>query len=164
MIGEGEEAPSFTLPGTEGESIHEYSLADLTDDGPALLLFYPFDFSPVCADQLCTFRDAEWLIFTEALDVVGISIDSVHAHKQFITEYDLQFPLLTDRLGNAAEAYGLLLDEFEEHPRVPKRAVVAVDDSQNVRYTWAADSQYASPGIDAIEESIGWYRSPPEEE
>lgn len=155
-----ETSPEFTLPGTDGETIRSYSLEELTEGVGAILIFYPFNFSPVCTDQLCTFRDAEWLTFTDGLEVVGISVDSVYSHKQFINEYDLQFPLLTDRLGEVAESYGFLKEEFEDHPRVPRRSIVAVDDSRRIRYTWVPDSQYEAPQVDELEDSISWFRNP----
>lgn len=158
MIEVGQEAPNFTLPGSNGESIDQYSLADSIDDGPVILLFYPFDFSPVCADQLCTFRDAEWLTVTEDVDVWGISPDSAYSHQQFSQEYRLQFPLLSDRLGEVAESYGLLLDEFEHHKAIPQRSIIAVDSDQTIRYRWATEDQYESPTIDDVEAAIDWYR------
>jgi peroxiredoxin len=73
MIQERETAPDFTVPGatSDGNAITQYTLSDAVSDGPVILLFYPFDFSPVCVDQLCTFRDMEWLAFTEGVDVGG---------------------------------------------------------------------------------------------
>lgn len=154
-----EAAPGFTIPGTEGESIDTYSLTDSLTDGPTILVFYPFDFSPVCGDQLCTFRDAEFLTFTEGVDVWGISPDCAYSHQRFIEEYDLQFPLLTDRLGEVAAQYDILLDEFEHHKNIPKRAVISVDSSRTIRYRWIADTQYESPDIEDVESSIAWYRT-----
>lgn len=158
MLETGMPAPGFTVPGTDGDTIEEYSLAEFTEEGGVVLTFYPFDFSPVCADQLCTFRDAEWLTVEEGIDVLGISPDSAYCHKQFIEAYDLEFPLLTDRLGSVAEDYGLLLEEFECHEAIPKRAVVAVDSDRTVRYVWTPETQYQAPSIDDLEESIAWHR------
>lgn len=160
MISQHEQAPDFTVPGTDadGESIRQFSLSDAVTDGPVILLFYPFDFSPVCVEQLCTFRDIEWLTFTETVDVWGISPDSAYTHRAFNDEYDLQFPLLTDRLGNVADRYGVLMEEFENHENVPKRSIVAIDDDRTVRYAWEAENQYEAPGMEEIRATIDWYR------
>lgn len=160
MIQEHEQAPDFVVPGTDaaGESIRQFSLTDAVADGPVVLLFYPFDFSPVCVEQLCTFRDMEWLTFTDGVDVWGVSPDSAHSHKAFTSEYDLQFPLLTDRLGKVADRYDVLLEEFEQHEHIPKRSIVAIDRDRTVRHTWQADTQYDSPTTDEIEETIAWFR------
>lgn len=154
----GNTAPCFTIPGTDGESIEQYSLAESVANGPTVLLFYPFDFSPVCVEQLCTFRDAEWLTFTEDVDVWGISPDSAHSHRAFSNKYDLQFPLLSDRLGEVADQFGLLIDEFEHHKAIPQRAIITIDSAQTIKYRWVADGQYQSPAPEEIEGAIAWYR------
>jgi len=95
MINEGASAPSFTLPGLRDGEQTEYSLDETTaNDRAALLVFYPFDFSPVCTNELCAIRDAEWFQLTPALDVWAISGDSVYAHRAFAEEYGLNFPYL----------------------------------------------------------------------
>lgn len=135
----GDEAPRFTLPGTEGEEISSYSLEEHTDNGVAILLFYPFDFSPVCTAELCKFRDAGFFEFTSDVDVLGISTDSVYAHREFITQHDLPFPLLSDNRGTVSGDYGLRYDEFEQHEAVSQRALVVIDDSRRIEYLWTAD-------------------------
>jgi peroxiredoxin len=135
----GDRAPRFTLPGTEGSEISQYSLADHTERGVAILLFYPFDFSPVCTSELCEFRDAEFFEFTTDVGVLGISTDSVYAHREFITKYDLPFPLLSDNGGTVSANYGLRYDEYEQHEAVSQRALVVVDDAREIAYTWTAD-------------------------
>lgn len=158
MIRIGQEAPAFTLPGSDGDSIKQYSLTEGTKDGPVILLFYPFDFSPVCTEALCNFRDAEWLTVGNGIDVWGISPDSAYSHQRFIQEYDFMFPLLSDRLGEVAERYGLLLEQFEHHPYIPIRSIIAIDSAQAVRYIWTTDDQYESPSLEIIESAIGWHK------
>jgi peroxiredoxin len=144
----------FSLPGTEGEDIRKYRLSDFTEDGAAVLVFYPFDFSPVCTEELCRFRDAEWLTFTEGVDVVGISRDSCYAHKRFIREYGLSFPLLSDTQGEVIERFDLIYDELEHHAGVPKRALVTLDQSHDVRYRWQTEDAYNGPDMDELQESV----------
>jgi hypothetical protein len=88
----------------------------------------------------------------------GISADSAHCHKEFISEYDLGFPLLTDRLGEVANKYGILLEEFEHHKNIPKRSIVAIDSSRTIQFTWAPDTQYTPSDISEIEDILSWYR------
>lgn len=135
----GESAPNFRLPGSDGTSIEEYHLREYTESGVCILLFYPFDFSSVCTAELCTFRDAEWLLFTKGVDVLGISTDSAYSHQEFINKHDLPFPLLSDSGGEVTAQYGVLRDELEGHTRVCQRAIVIVDSSDTVRYKWVAD-------------------------
>lgn len=146
--------PDFTLPGTEGEEITEYQLSDHTDTGAVVLISYPFDFSPVCTDVLCDFRDAEYLSFTDDIDVFGLSLDSCYAHQKFIKEYDLPFPLLSDPTGRVTEQLGLAYDEWEHHKGVPKRSILTIDDSQTVRYKWSTEDAYESPGLDDLHKAV----------
>lgn len=146
----GDKAPRFTLPGTDGDEISNYSLDDYTDRGVAILLFYPFDFSPVCTAELCAFRDAEFFTFTPDVDVLAISTDSVYAHREFINKHDLPFPLLSDNGGNVSAQYGLRFDEFEQHKAVSERALVAIDADQRIGYFWKADDTTKEFDIDVL--------------
>lgn len=117
-------------------------------------MFYPFDFSPVCTEVFCRFRDAEFLTFTGDVDVFGISRDSCYAHKRFIQEYDLPFPLLSDTDGEVVERFDLVYDELEHHPSVPKRAILTLDESHDVRYKWYTDDAYTAPNYDELRQSV----------
>jgi peroxiredoxin len=153
MLNTGVSAPDFEIIGTDGDEIRQYSLADLTESGAAVLLFYPFDFSPVCTAELCEFRDSEWLTVTPELDVVGISTDSTYSHRVFIERNDLPFPLLSDHDGSVSDAYDVLEDELEEHPQVSSRAVFLVDEELTIRYAWEAEVYTDDPDIDAVNEA-----------
>lgn len=159
QLSPGETAPDFTLPGTAGAEIETYRLSDHLERGPVVLTFYPFDFSPVCTDQLCSLSEAEWLTVDDRVDVFGISVDSAHAHRRFIEEYDLLFPLLSDRLGDVAEAYDVLHEEWEEHPRVSQRAVLAIDRDRTVRYRWSTENSLEQPTLDEMADAVEWWRN-----
>lgn len=154
----GDTAPTFTLPGTDGETIEQYSLTDSLEDGPTVLAFYPFDFSPLCTNQLCSFRNAVWLTFTEGVDVWGISPDSAFSHRAYSNEHDFRFPLLSDGPREVTDEFGLLLEEYEQHKSVPRRAIVAIDGSRTVRYRWAAADTHELPTTEIIESATEWFR------
>lgn len=161
MLSYQKTAPDFTLPGTEGDQIEKYNLQSHTEEGAVVLVFYPFDFSPVCSEVLCAFRDAEFLTFSENIDVFGVSLDSCYSHQRFIEEYDLSFPLLSDTVGHVTEQYGLAYDEWEYHQGVPKRALVVIDDTNTVRYTWKTEDAYESPTLDDLQDAISWITGDP---
>ena len=54
MLNTDEKAPEFTLPDQDG---HDISLSSLIKDGPAILYFYPADFTPGCTREACSIRD-----------------------------------------------------------------------------------------------------------
>jgi peroxiredoxin len=155
MVEEGDTAPTFTLPGVVGETADTYQLRVATDDGHAvLLLLFPFDFSPVCTNELCAIRDAEWFQFTPELDVWGISGDSVYAHQAFADEFGLNFPLLSDSHGRVAEAYDVCYEEWENHEAVPQRAVFLVDSDQTIRYAWETEDAFMKPDFFPVKEAL----------
>lgn len=154
MVTEGETAPDFELPGTLGDGFDAYRLTDYLDAGAVVLAFYPFDFSPVCTEALCRFNDSELLLFSDDVDVFGISLDSCYAHERFINEYEIHFPLLSDTIGRVTDAYGLAYDEWDGHEGVSKRALVTIDETQTVRYVWQTDDAYDQPSIDELQEAV----------
>lgn len=154
MITEGAHAPGFTLPGSDGEKLTEYELSTFTDAGATVLVFYPFDFSPVCTSELCEFRDAEWLTITPDVDVLGISTDSAYAHKRFIQMNDINFPLLSDTGCEVIEEYGVRYDEWEGHRKVSKRAIAILDADQRVQYRWQTENAIENPDLSEIHSAI----------
>lgn len=155
MVQKGDAAPGFTLPGVDEGVDETYSLREKTDEGSAVLLvFYPFDFSPVCTNELCAIRDAEWFQLTPDLSVWAISGDSVHAHRAFAEKYDLNFPLLSDSHGRVAESYDVCYDQWEDHECVPKRGVILIDADQNIRYVWQTDDAYDKPDFFPVKAAV----------
>jgi peroxiredoxin len=155
MFREGNHAPNFELPGTADGQVDTYSLGEAVNAEKAvLLLFYPFDFSPVCTNELCAIRDAEWFQFTPGLEVWGVSGDSTYAHDAFVAEYGLNFPLLSDYHATVAADYDVHYDEFENHTGVPKRAVFLIDPDQTVRYAWATDDAYEKPDFVPVKAAL----------
>jgi len=154
MLLEGDTAPAFDLPGTDGDEIRTYALADHLGDGAVLLAFYPFDFSPVCREELCSLRDAEWFTVSGAVDVLGISTDSAYAHRAFVQELGLSFPLLSDADGSVSDAYGVRYDSWEDHPGVARRAMFVVDEAGTVQYDWAAGDATERPPMEAVRDAL----------
>ena len=103
MIGEGEQAPDFTLESDAGEQI---SLAGLRGK-PVVLYFYPKDYTPGCTAQACGIRDAYGEFEQAGAIVLGVSPDKVKSHVKFKDKYDLPFALLADPEHELAERYGV---------------------------------------------------------
>src|SRR5438105_13199731 len=106
----GDPAPDFTLPSTVGDKV---SLSDYRGKKNVLLMFYPLDFSPVCSvenkqcAQMLPSRGAD------DVQVLGISVDSLWAHKAFAAQNDIPYPLLADfhPKGEVAKKYGVYLED-----------------------------------------------------
>ena len=155
MLEKGASAPPFTLPGCSDGEMTSFSLDEtVARERAALLLFFPFDFSPVCTNELCAIRDAEWFQLTPELDVWAISGDSVYAHRVFAEEYGLNFPLLSDTAGRVAAAYDVCYEELKSHERVPQRAVFLIDSTRTIRYAWATDDAFEKPEFFPVKEAL----------
>lgn len=95
-------APEFALPDANGKTV---SLADVLAKGPALLVFYPGDFTLVCTKQLCDYRDRFDEFKDLGIQVVGISANPPTSHARFAKRYAFPFKLLTDEESKVAKAY-----------------------------------------------------------
>jgi thioredoxin-dependent peroxiredoxin len=100
---EGDKAPDFSLPSSDGETV---SLKDLKGKS-VVLYFYPKDDTPGCTKEACDFRDLRKKFQSEGAEIYGVSFDSVDSHNKFITKYKLPFPLLSDSDKSVATAYGV---------------------------------------------------------
>jgi peroxiredoxin Q/BCP len=98
---EGMKAPDFTGQTLEGP----VSLADYR--GKTLVLyFYPKDDTPGCTTEACNFRDNFARLKAAGVEVLGVSKDSLAAHRKFQQKYELPFRLLSDTDLTVLQAYG----------------------------------------------------------
>ncbi|MEW6056914.1 MAG: peroxiredoxin [Bdellovibrionota bacterium] len=99
----GTQVPEFSLKDQNGQQVQ---LADILRGGPALLVFYPGDFTMVCTKQLCNYRDNLEAFNQFGIQIVGISGNPSESHAEFAKEYDFSFRLLSDPKKEVAKAYG----------------------------------------------------------
>ena len=150
MIEPGTSAPDFTLPDQDGTDVTLVSLRGET----VVLVFYPLDFSPVCADQLNVYQEILPELEARGARMFGVSVDSGFAHKAFQRELGISIPLLGDfhPKGEVARAYGV----YNEERGVAQRALVMIDPEGVVCFSYASPSPLEIPGanliFDALEE------------
>ncbi len=99
----GDTAPDFELQDQDGQTV---TLDALLAQGPLVLYFYPFDFSPVCTAQACAMRDRFDGAAVKGIQIVGVSAQSVSSHKRFAAAHNIPFPLLSDPRKTMIRAYG----------------------------------------------------------
>lgn len=104
----GETAPGFSLRGPDGEYV---TLSDYRGRSTVVLAFYPLAFSRVCSNQLPSIEHDLDRIRSLGAEVLGISVDSHHANREFGKRLGLSFPLLSDFHKQASAAYGVLDSE-----------------------------------------------------
>ena len=111
---QGQPLPEMDLTAEDGSRV---GTDDLTGQR-TVLYFYPKDDTPGCTKEACAFRDRMQDYGQADIKVYGVSLDSPESHREFREKYNLNFPLLTDENGRAAEARGILRDNGEVANRV----------------------------------------------
>lgn len=102
-VTEGQQAPDFALPATDGSTIR---LSELRGK-KVVLYFYPKDDTPGCTKEACSFRDNLSALQSLRVVVLGASPDSIASHQRFAQKYGLTFPLLADEGAQVATLYGV---------------------------------------------------------
>lgn len=121
---EGDQAPDFELPGTDGPfrlSAHRGKRV--------VLLFYPGDNTPVCTRQFCSYRDHAEDVSGLGAAIVGISNQDLDTHAGFVAKHGLNIPLLADEDGVVARSYGAWRPIAGT-----RRAVFAIDEEGVIRH------------------------------
>jgi peroxiredoxin len=148
MIAAGTPAPGFTLRDQDGE---EVSLADFKGR-KVLLVFYPFDFSAVCSDQLSLYQEVKPEIDAKGVTVLGVSVDSPYAHKAFQEKLGIDYTLLSDfePKGEVARAYGSYLDGLG----FANRTLVLIDEEGTVAWAYESPNPGEFPGANVIFDAL----------
>lgn len=114
-------APDFTLKTTPDQAV---SLTDFRGS-PAILAFYPADFSPVCGDEMSLYNEILPEFQKFGAEIMGISVDGVWCHLAFSKARNLHFPLLSDfePKGEVARKYGV----YNKKEGICERALFVID-------------------------------------
>ena len=117
----GDQAPDFTLEGTQGS----FRLSELFAQRERwCFAFYTEDNTPLCSNEVAMFRDDYDVIQELGAEVIAVSADSVDTHADFAKRLGcVPFPLLSDAGLTAARAYGVMDDAGKRS----RRAVFVID-------------------------------------
>ena len=129
----GDQAPNFEAVTTKGK----IKMSEFAKDKWIVMFSHPADFTPVCTTEMSGFaiRKNEF----DALDteLLGLSIDSVHAHLGWVqnvrenTGVYFDFPIIADIDMKVSKLYGMLQPNESETAAV--RAVFFIDPSKKIR-------------------------------
>jgi peroxiredoxin len=152
IVGAGTPAPEFTLKREDGS---DFTRADL-EGRTTVLVFYPFAFSPVCADQLNVYHEVLDELAAEGATLYGVSCDSSWSQKAFREALGVSIDQLSDfePKGATCRAFGVL------HPGgFPERALVVVGPDGNVKWSHRAASPGDLPGVNVLWDGLAAARS-----
>ncbi|MDX1303764.1 peroxiredoxin C [Photobacterium sp.] len=135
----GRPAPDFTAAAVlgNGEIVDSYNLFENIKGKPAVIFFYPLDFTFVCPSELIAF-DKRYADFqAKGVEVIGVSIDSQFSHNAWRNTAvedggigAVQYPLIADTKHEICQAYDV------EHPEagVAFRGSFLIDKEGVVRH------------------------------
>ena len=133
------QAPDFTAAAVlgNGEIVENFNFKRHISGKPAVVFFWPLDFTFVCPSELIAFDHRYKEVQARGVEVVGVSIDSQFTHNAWRkTPTDkggigeVQYAMVADVKHDIAKAYGI------EHPEagVALRASFLIDKNGVVRH------------------------------
>ena len=143
VLSPGTRAPDFSLKKSPTENM---SLADLKGR-PAVLIFYPADWSPVCGDELALFNEILPEFERYDAQLVGISVDGLWCHQAYAKDRHLDIPLLADfePKGEVARRYGA----YRAREGTSEQALFVLDAEGTIRWSYLSDID-KNPGADGV--------------
>jgi peroxiredoxin Q/BCP len=149
----GDKAPDFSLPASTGGNV---SLKDFAGK-KVVLYFYPKDDTPGCTTEACGFRDVNQDLVDAGAVVLGVSADDLESHGKFRDKYGLNFPLLSDKEKEVANAYDAWGERQVQGRTVigMKRMTFLIDQEGKIKKVWPAvrPDGHAQEVLDALKEN-----------
>jgi mycoredoxin-dependent peroxiredoxin len=125
----GEHAPDFELRDQHGTPVR---LSSFRGAKNVVLVFYPLAFSRVCSGEMCALRDEFPGVNRDDVELLTVSVDSVHSHRAWADAEHFEFGLLSDFWphGAVARLYGV----FDPERGYAVRGTFIIDTGGVVRW------------------------------
>ena len=148
----GDKAPSFELVDTD----LKMRTLDEFKGKKVVLSFFVAASSPVCTNEMCTFRDSLSELSNLGAQVVAISNDGPFANKAFAEKYNLRFPVLGDYKSKTIRDYDILMPHLlhVKDYDAAKRSVFIVDENGKIVYKWVSDNPLVEPNYNEIKDFL----------
>lgn len=99
----GDKAPNFEAKDHQGiiRKLSDYKQKKL------VVFFYPKASTPGCTAEVCNLRDNFHLFQSKGYEILGVSADSEKRQHNFVSKYELPFPLLADENHHVIHSFGV---------------------------------------------------------
>ena len=99
----GDKAPSFETKDHQGivRKLSDYYGKKL------VVFFYPKASTPGCTAEACNLKDNYQTFLANGYDILGVSADSEKRQQNFVSKYELPFPLLADEDHQVINGFGV---------------------------------------------------------
>ncbi len=140
MLNPGSKVDNFMAPAMVNGDKGSLSFNDYKGKW-TVLVFYPFDFTPVCASELVAFNESLGELDKRGAAVIGASCDTIFSHiawnKELATHKTasgeavggIKFPVIGDNTKHVAKQFEVL----NEEKGCPHRAAFIIDPNHVVR-------------------------------
>jgi peroxiredoxin len=148
----GDIAPNFELPDTD----LKMRTLDEFKGKKIVLSFFVAASSPVCENELCTFRDSWQELSNLNAEVIAISNDGPFANKAFAEKHNFKFPLLGDYNSKTIRDYDVLMKDLLhiKDYNAAKRSVFVIMEDGKIGYKWVSEDPLKEPNYDEIKEFL----------
>ena len=147
----GTKAPTFTLKSKQAEGLVDVSLPV---GKKTVLLFFPFAFTGVCKEELCTISGGLDAYTALSAEVLAISVDSPFAQEGFAQSASISVTLLSDFNKEVSAAYDVLYEDFIGFKGVSKRSAFVISESGEIVYAWSSDNPKDLPAFDEVQAAL----------
>ena len=130
----GDPAPDFSAVTTHQT---DFNFSAWQGQNWVVFFSHPADFTPVCTTELVAFSQANDLFRAKGVKLVGLSVDSLHAHLAWIRNIQekmgvtVSFPMIADADRSIASLYGMIHPGASSTATV--RAVFIIDPKRVIR-------------------------------
>mmetsp|Transcript_51015 Transcript_51015/g.100278 ORF Transcript_51015/g.100278 Transcript_51015/m.100278 type:complete len:171 (-) Transcript_51015:186-698(-) len=140
----GDVMPEFSGVDQNGKT---FSSKDVVGQKHMVVFFYPNDFTYICTQEACSFRDSYEKFRELNAEVVGISANSPDSHRNFSEQNQLPFSLLADEDRTLRNLFGVppaMLGMADG------RVTYVVDKGGRVCFVFAASFQGDKHALEAL--------------
>jgi peroxiredoxin len=145
----GDMAPDFTLP---DQNLKQVKLSDFRGKQNVVLAFYFLAFTGGWTREVQNYRDNLEKFREFNAQVLGISVDSPFAQKEFAKQNSIEYPLLSDLKKEVSRQYGVLLEDRG----VSNRVTLVIDKEGKVRSIEGGNSAISVNGALAALQALQW--------
>ena len=148
------EAPLFSLKRKTADGFEDVSLSDYIGKKQVVLLFFPFAFSGVCHDELCSITGGLDQYNALNAQVFGISVDGPFTLEAFANSAGIGFPLLSDFNKEASTAYDVLYEDILGMKGISKRSAFVIGLDGNIAFSSSSDDPKQLPPFEELQAAL----------
>ena len=141
---------SFEAPAFHNGETQRFSF---DGDGVTVIAFFPGAFTGVCTEEMCEFRDSMNDFEDLNANIIGVSVDTPFALKEFADQNDLNFTLVSDTSKEISEQYGVKTEMPGLEYEISTRATFIVQDGEVV-YSEILDDPSNLPDFKSLKQKL----------